>query len=107
MQASDVMVSKMGGLTTFEALSCHLPIIADMVTPPMPQEAQTAAFLHATGAGVLLKKPDQIVSVIKSLSDSPQQYHSLREAAALHGRPGASDRIAQDVLSYLEYPAPI
>lgn len=102
MKASDVMVSKLGGLTTFEALSCRLPIIADAVTPPMPQEAQTASFLANTGAGLLLNHPEQIVSVVQSLIDSPQAYYKIQEAAKTHGRPGASDRIAQDVLRYLE-----
>jgi processive 1,2-diacylglycerol beta-glucosyltransferase len=102
MKASDVMVSKLGGLTTFEALSCRLPIIADTVTPPMPQEAQTADFLKATGAGVLLKRPDQIVPLVQSLIEYPHRYQELREAATLHGRPGASDLIAKDVLRYLE-----
>ncbi len=107
MKASDIMVSKLGGLTTFEALSCRLPIVADAVTQPMPQEAQTAAFLESTGAGVMLRNPGEITSVVKSLIDSPQRYHSLCEAAAVHGRPGASDRIAQDVLRYLEQQAPV
>jgi UDP-N-acetylglucosamine:LPS N-acetylglucosamine transferase len=102
MKASDAMVSKLGGLTTFEALSCRLPIIADAVTEPMPQEAQTAGFLEKTGSGLLLKRPGEIVSVVKSLIDSPERYQTLREAAAIHGRPGASDRIARDVLSYLD-----
>jgi processive 1,2-diacylglycerol beta-glucosyltransferase len=102
MNASDVMVSKLGGLTTFEALSCRLPIIADNITPPMPQEAQTAHFLQQTGAGIMLEQPEQIVSVVKSLIDSPHHYHTLQEAAAAHGHPGASDRIARDVLRYLD-----
>jgi processive 1,2-diacylglycerol beta-glucosyltransferase len=102
MKASDVMLSKLGGLTTFEALSCRLPIIADTVTPPMPQEMQTAAFLENTGSGLMLKRPGQIVSVVKSLIDDPAQYKALQEAAGLHGRPGASDQIARDVLRYLE-----
>jgi processive 1,2-diacylglycerol beta-glucosyltransferase len=102
MKASDVMLSKLGGLTTFEALSCHLPIIADTVTPPMPQELQTAAFLESTGAGLMLKKPGQIVSVVKSLIDDPASYYALQEAARHHGRPGASDMIARDVLRYLD-----
>lgn len=102
MKASDVMVSKLGGLTTFEALSCRLPIIADAVTPPMPQEAQTAAFLKKTGAGILLNDPDHVGSVIRSLIGSPQRYGSLIEAVAIHGRPGASDQIARDVLRYLD-----
>ena len=39
MAAANVMVSKLGGLTTFEALACRVPIIADATTPPMPQES--------------------------------------------------------------------
>jgi len=105
MQASDVLVSKLGGLTTFEALSCGLPIIADTVTPPMPQEAQTAAFIERTGSGVLLKKPAQIVSVVESLMNSSQYYNRLKESAAFHGRPGASERIALDILQFIGSPA--
>jgi hypothetical protein len=41
MHSANVMISKLGGLTTFEALACRLPIIADATTPPMPQEAGT------------------------------------------------------------------
>ncbi len=107
MKASDVMLSKLGGLTTFEALSCRLPIIADTITPPMPQEMQTAAFLENTGAGLMLKQPGQIVSVVKSLIDDPASYYALQEAAELHGRPGASDMIARDVLRYLDLSAPV
>ncbi|HEX9959660.1 MAG TPA: glycosyltransferase, partial [Pyrinomonadaceae bacterium] len=56
MQAANVMISKLGGLTTFEALACHLPIIADATTPPMPQEAGTVNLLAKRGAGILLEK---------------------------------------------------
>ena len=45
MQSANVMISKLGGLTTFEALACRLPIIADATTPPMPQEAGTVSLL--------------------------------------------------------------
>ena len=46
MQSANVMISKLGGLTTFEALACNLPIIADTTTPPMPQEAGTVNLLQ-------------------------------------------------------------
>ena len=39
---------KLGGLTTFEALACRVPIIADVITDPMPQEAGTARSDRAT-----------------------------------------------------------
>jgi UDP-N-acetylglucosamine:LPS N-acetylglucosamine transferase len=102
MRASDVLVSKLGGLTSFEALSCRLPIIADGTTLPMPQELDTVRELTRTGAAIELGHPDQIVSVIQSLVSSPNRYHSLLSAADSHGKPGASDRIARDVLRYIE-----
>lgn len=101
MNASDLMVSKLGGLTTFEALASHLPIIADVTRPPMPQEAHTARFLAECGAGILLDRPDRIVPVVQSLIQSPEQYRAMCEAAARAGRHGASDRIARDILDRL------
>src|SRR5436190_5698271 len=56
MNAANVMISKLGGLTTFEAFACRLPIIADGITAPMPQEAGTASLLVKRGAGVLLQR---------------------------------------------------
>ena len=56
MQSANVMVSKLGGLTTFEALACRLPIIADATTPPMPQEAGTVQLIEKQGAGILLRR---------------------------------------------------
>ncbi|MEM0951343.1 MAG: glycosyltransferase [Cyanobacteria bacterium P01_H01_bin.74] len=101
MQAADIMVSKLGALTTFEALSCQLPIIADLVTTPMPQELQTALFLEKNNAGIMLRNPTDIVSTLQPLIQSTDLYHTLQQNALQHGRPGASDLIAQDVLSYL------
>src|SRR5262249_17823001 len=54
MRAANVMVSKLGGLTTFEALTCRLPIIMDHITEPMPQEAGTSNLIERHHAGVRL-----------------------------------------------------
>ncbi|MDX2084559.1 MAG: glycosyltransferase [Candidatus Melainabacteria bacterium] len=97
MGLSDVMISKPGGLTTFEALACGVPIIADTVTEPMPQEAHTAGFIQEAGAGILLNSPEAIVSVIQSLVNSPEQFHRMRQVAVQLGKHGAADRIALDI----------
>src|SRR5918911_1717780 len=55
MGAANVMISKLSGLTTFEALACRLPIIADAITPPMPQEAGAVNLIARRGAGVILQ----------------------------------------------------
>ena len=102
MNASDIMVSKLGGLTTFEALACQLPIIGDCVTPPMPQEAQTARFIESKGTGLLLEKPDGIVSVVQSIMQSPHRLEEMRQAALVHASAGAADRIARGVLNQIQ-----
>lgn len=98
MNAADVMVSKLGGLTTFEALASGLPILADTITPPMPQEARTAHYLQETGAGILLGKPGDVVSVVQSLLTSPERLRGLKSAAGGYAHHGASDRIVQSIL---------
>lgn len=102
MNMSDVLVSKLGGLTTFEAIASHLPILGDAITPPMPQEAQTARFIESSKAGLLLRDPLEIVSVVESLVRFPERCESMRQAAARHGSAGGSEAIAQDVLAYLK-----
>src|SRR2546421_2220557 len=86
MQAANVMVSKLGGLTTFEALNCRVPIIADATTPPMPQESGAANLLAKRGAGDrkstrLNSSHDQIsyaVFCLKKKGWAKQQSNSKR-----------------------------
>ena len=107
MNASDVMISKLGGLTTFEALACQLPIIADTTTPPMPQEAYTARFLRDGSAGLLLDPPEAIGSIIYSLMKAPERLETMRRGALNLEKGGVSDNIAQDVLSLAQNGTPI
>jgi UDP-N-acetylglucosamine:LPS N-acetylglucosamine transferase len=74
MGAANVMISKLGGLTTFEALACRLPIIADAITKPMPQEAGTASLVVNRGAGILLKRAVDIVPVIRRMVEDTAHY---------------------------------
>ncbi len=100
MNASDVMISKMGGLTTFEAMACQLPILADCLTPPMPQEQGTARFVESNGAGILIQTPHQLVQELDTLIHVPGRYEQMKQAAARIGRPGASDHIAREILQF-------
>ena len=99
MQSANVMVSKLGGLTTFEALACRLPIIADATTPPMPQEAGTVRLLSQKGAGILLEKPTDIVSVVRSLSTDSDRYSALRNATAGMSIPNSTESIVREILT--------
>ncbi len=100
MNASDVMVSKLGGLTTFEALSCQLPILGDCLTPPMPQEAGTAKFIQSSGAGTLITDPQQILQALDTLIHSPGHYQEMKAATIKANCSGAADKIASEILKY-------
>ncbi|MEO5859329.1 MAG: glycosyltransferase [Pyrinomonadaceae bacterium] len=101
MQSANVMVSKLGGLTTFEALACRLPIIADTTTPPMPQEAGTVRLLSQKGAGILLEKPKDIVSLIRSLSTDTVRYSALRNATAGMSIPNSTESIVREIFDII------
>ena len=101
MQSANVMVSKLGGLTTFEALACRLPIIADTTTPPMPQEAGTVRLLSQKGAGILLKHPSDIVFVVNSLVTDNDRYLKMKEATAGMSMPNSTESIVKEIITLL------
>ena len=101
MQSANVMVSKLGGLTTFEALACRLPIIADTTTPPMPQEAGTVKLLASRGAGILLERSADIVPTIRSLSSDGARYAAMRAATAGMTVPNSTERIISEITALL------
>lgn len=101
MHSANVMISKLGGLTTFEALACRLPIIADATTPPMPQEAGTFKLLTKRGAGIVLEKPSDIVSTIKSLTGDSLRYREMKAATATLATPNSTEHIINEITSLL------
>ncbi len=101
MQSANVMVSKLGGLTTFEALACRLPIIADATTPPMPQEAGTVNLISKKGAGILLKRSSDIVPTIESLIGNSLRYRELKAATAGIAVPNSTEQIIREIRALL------
>ncbi len=101
MQSANVMISKLGGLTTFEALACRLPIIADATTPPMPQEAGTVNLIAKRGAGILLKKAADIVPTIQSLLSDANKYAEMKAATVNLAVPNSTEMIIREIAALL------
>ena len=101
MRAANVMISKLGGLTTFEALNCRVPIIADAITDPMPQEAGTAEMVVKRGAAVMLRSPNDIVPTVRRMIDDSRHYASLRAATITLAIPNATKRIVEEIVSLI------
>jgi processive 1,2-diacylglycerol beta-glucosyltransferase len=101
MHSANVMVSKLGGLTTFEALACRLPIIADATTPPMPQEAGTVDLIERRGAGILLRRSIDIVPTIQGLLTDSGSYDRMRAATAGLTIPNSTESIVREINALL------
>ena len=107
MAAANVMISKLGGLTTFEAFACRLPIIADTITPPMPQELGTANMIMKRGAGILLKQAQDIVPVVRRMVEDTAHYSAMRAATLGLAFPNATRQIVEEIAALLPAPAEI
>lgn len=106
MSAANVMISKLGGLTTFEALACRVPIIADMITEPMPQEAGTANLIAQRGAGVMLRRSTDVVPVVRRMMEDEVHYSRMRAATAALALPDATRQIVEEIAALIPQPEP-
>ena len=104
MQSANVMISKLGGLTTFEAMACGLPIIADATTAPMPQEAGTVRLISSSGAGILLEKSSDIVRMVRSLTGDSKRYAEMKAATCGLAMPNSTDYIIREINALLPPP---
>ncbi len=107
MQSANVMISKLGGLTTFEALACRLPIIADAITPPMPQEAGTVNLIKKRGAGILLEKASDIVPTLQNLLSDRKKYRAMKAATIDLANPNSTEFIIREIAALLPQHQPI
>ncbi len=101
MQLANVMISKLGGLTTFEAMACGLPVIADATTEPMPQEAGTVRLISERGAGILLEKCDDIVPTIRDLVCDQAKYTHMKAATIGLTMPNSTEYIIREINALL------
>jgi processive 1,2-diacylglycerol beta-glucosyltransferase len=96
MLASDLLVTKAGGVTLAEAFCCGVPVV---VFDPLPgQEEGNARFVTAQGAAELATSPRELASIVSELRWSPAHRSSLREHGARLATSGAALRTAAAIL---------
>lgn len=99
MVASDLMISKPGGGTLNEGFACGLPMLA---FDPLPgNEERTCRWIEKWGAGIWIKKPEDLAPQIESLLADPAQLAALRHKAGALARPYAARDGAMAILEML------
>ncbi|MBU3933634.1 MAG: glycosyltransferase, partial [Candidatus Omnitrophica bacterium] len=98
MAASDVIISKSGGLTTSEALAQGLAMI--IISPIPGQETKNCDLLVKNGAAIRIDRPVEVKRVVEELVKVPDKLERMRQNAQGLARPNSADNIAALANSY-------
>ncbi|GFE59117.1 glycosyltransferase [Geobacter sp. AOG1] len=96
MAASDLAITKPGGLTTSECLAVGLPLI--VVSPIPGQEERNADFLLENGAAMKACDAGALAWRVNTLLDNRQRLTLMGENARRVGRPDAARHVLDIVL---------
>ncbi len=97
--ASDVVITKAGGLIISEVLARRTPLV--IIDPLLGQEEWNADFITGVGAGVQLRMPEMAARTALALLQQPGRMAAMREQAARVGFPEAASTIARRILGDL------
>ena len=99
MVASDVLLTKPGGVTLAEAFCSRLPVLA---FDPLPgQEEGNARYAVTSGAAELASSPSHLASLATELRWSPERRGALAAAGQTLTSPDAATETAQAIIRRL------
>lgn len=96
MDASDVIITKPGGLTTSEALAKGLPLI--LANPIPGQEDRNAEFLLNNGAAMKTSSTFPIDECIYELFTSEWRLENMTKAAAMLAKPNSTKDLGDFII---------
>mgnify|MGYP006281043511 CR=1 FL=1 len=100
MAASDLAITKPGGLTTSECLAMRLPMI--LVSPIPGQEERNADYLLEHGAALKAVDPAALQYRVQLLLNNPGMLHEMRDRIEMIRRPDAAGRLLRTLFGRLE-----
>jgi processive 1,2-diacylglycerol beta-glucosyltransferase len=96
MSASDLAITKPGGLTASECLAVGLPMI--IISPIPGQEERNADFLLENGAALKACGAEALAYRVEKLLHDPEKLAALRVNSLLIGRPDAARTVLDTIL---------
>jgi processive 1,2-diacylglycerol beta-glucosyltransferase len=99
MAASDLLITKPGGLTISEAMAMKLPIA--IISPIPGQEERNARYLMNSGMAIRFKSNDYVEGIIRQLLDSPVRLRHMKEIAGLKAKPHSTREICSLLMKML------
>lgn len=101
MSLSNLIVTKPGPGTIMEALARDLPLIIDDTHYTMYQEKGNLDFVRKYNLGRVIHQVSELLPIVQSLLDNPEDYAILKDAVIRHKRPRASLDIAERIHQHM------
>ncbi|KAF6573795.1 MGDG synthase family glycosyltransferase [Paenibacillus sp. SEL3] len=99
MRASNLVITKPGGITLSESIASGLPIL---VFKPVPgQELNNALYLQQKGAARIARTTEELIQHCLDLISIPSLAGEMTQAIKLLRKPHPADQIAEDILHQL------
>jgi processive 1,2-diacylglycerol beta-glucosyltransferase len=104
MAASDLAISKPGGLTSSECLAVGLPMV--IVSPIPGQEDRNADYLLEQGVALKACDVNAVAWRVNLLLNEPERLKTMQKNARRIGRPDSARKVLDTVLGRIsgEYP---
>ena len=94
--ASDLVITKAGGLIVSEILGRQRPML---VIDPIPgQEEWNADYIVSIGAGTQIRLPEMVPMAVKNLLARPDWLADMEASAKKYGRPNAANSVIDKIL---------
>ena len=100
MDASDLIVSKPGGLTTSEALTRRLPMV--IVSPIPGHEDRNVEFLTKTGSAVAVTRRLPLVEAVKKVICDPALREQMQKSIDTIRKPNAVFDLCREIYALAE-----
>lgn len=98
MCCADIIVTRAGAGTLFEAMSQRLPVIVR--EKPIINERENAEILSTAGAAIILKSAKDVFSVVSELQNNPGKRKAMSEACATFAQ-GGVEKTCETILKLL------
>ena len=104
MAAADLLISKPGGMTSAEAMVCHLPMA---IYDPIPgQEERNSDQLLENGVAIKCNEIMTLGYKVGGLLSDPERLKRMRVSAQRMGRPKAAETVVRTLLAESD-PVPV
>ncbi|MFN3966299.1 MAG: MGDG synthase family glycosyltransferase [Endomicrobiia bacterium] len=96
MDASDLLITKPGGLTTSEALTKNLPMI--LIEPLPGQEQRNAEYLTKHRLAERCEDINKLHEIVKTFLKNPEKIEKYRQRMKNFAKPDASELCAKNII---------